>query len=129
MIFMSILAVWTLFGIPFLTAGVVGTAVVIGASMYIQRQQAKSAASKQRKEQQAAAEAQAREAGRQRAIASAPISAEQMRMVMGQRQIENLIDKFSEQDRTEPEIYTLPATEPTSPIERINLAIRDFLSE
>lgn len=99
--------------------------VTTGTTIY-QMQQAKSTVSKQRKSQQAAAEAQARLAGRQRAIAGAPISAEQMQMVMGQREIENLVAKFSEQDQTEPEIYTLPTLEPTSPIERINLAIDEF---
>ncbi len=123
---MGILAFWPLFGIAFLTPTVVATAVIIGGSMYMQRQTAKSTASRQRKEQEAAAKSQAEFAGQQRAIAGAPISAEQMKMVMGQREIENLVDKFYEQDRTEPEIYTLPTAEPTSPIERINQAISDF---
>jgi len=99
--------------------------VTTGTTIY-QTQAAKKQESRQRKKQQAAAEAQAREAGRQRAIAGAPISAEQMELVMGQREIENLVEKFSEQDQTEPEIYTLPTLEPTSLIERINLAIDDF---
>ena len=119
-------AFFPLFGIPFLTATVVGTAAIIAGSMYMQRQQAKSTASRQRKEQEAAARSQAELAGRQQAIASAPISAKQMEMVVGQRKIENLVAKFYEQDRTEPEIYTLPAAEPTSPFERINLAIEDL---
>ena len=100
-------------------------ALTVGTIMY-QTQAAKSASSRQRKEQEAAAKSQAELAGRQQAIASAPISAAQMEMVMGQRKIENLVDKFYEQDRTEPEIYTLPAAEPTSPFERINLAIEDL---
>jgi len=90
---------------------------------------AKKQTSRQRKEQEAAARSQAELAGQQRAIAGAPISAAQMKMVIGQRKIENLVDKFNEQDRTEPEIYTLPAAEPTSPFERINLAIEDFFSK
>ena len=104
-----------------------GAAVTVGA-IYYSGQRAKSAASKQRKEQEAAAKVQAEQAGQQRAIAGAPISAEQMKMVMGQREIENLVQKFYEQDQTEPEIYTLPTAEPTSPFERINLAIGDYFS-
>lgn len=91
-----------------------------------QRQQAKSASSKQRKEQEAAAKSQAEQAGRQRAIGGSPISAEQMGMVMGQRKIGTLVEKLEEQDRTEPDIYTLPTAEPTSPAKRINLAISDI---
>jgi len=64
--------------------------------------------------------------GRELAIQRAPISAEQMKMVMGAREIEDLVRKFNEQDRTEPVIYTLPTAEPTSPVERINRAIADF---
>ena len=123
---MIILAVWSLLGLGIFTASVCTTVAVVGGSMYLQRQQAKSAASKQRKEQEAAAKSQAEYAGQQRAIAGAPISAKQMKMVMGQKEIENLVDKFYEQDQTEPEIYTLPTLEPTSPIERINRAIDDF---
>lgn len=100
-------------------------AATVGTMVY-QRQQAKSTASRQRKEQEAAARSQAVLAGQQRAIANAPISAVQMEMVMGQRKIENLVDQFYEQDQTEPEIYTLPAAEPTSAFERINLAIEDL---
>lgn len=101
--------------------------VAIYAGMtYYQSQQAKKQTSQQRKEQEAAAKAQAEFAGQQRAIAGAPITAEQMKMVMGQREIENLVQKFYEQDQTEPEIYTLPSAEPTSPFERINLAISDL---
>jgi len=87
---------------------------------------AKKQTSRQRKEQEAAARSQAELAGQQRAIAGAPISATQMEMVMGQRKIESLVDKFNEQDQTESQIYTLPAAEPSSPFERINLAIEDL---
>ena len=104
---------------------IVAAIMATGSIMY-QTQAAKKTVSKQRKEQEAAARSQAEFAGQQRAITGAPISAEQMKMVMGQREIENLVDKFYEQDRTEPEIYTLPAAEPASPVERINLAIDDF---
>jgi len=106
----------------------IGAIITTGTVMY-QTQQVKKQTSKQRKEQEAAARSQAEQAGRQRAIAGAPISAAQMEMVMGQRKIENLVDKFYEQDRTEPEIYTLPTAEPTSPIERINQAIEDFFGK
>ena len=123
---MIILAVWSLLGLGVFTASVCTTIAVVGGSMYMQRQQAKSAASQQRKAQTAAGMAQAEAAGRQRAILQAPISAEQMGLVMGAEQIGSLIDKFYEQDQTEPEIYTLPTAEPTSPAERINLAIEDF---
>ena len=125
---MPVLAVvtWSLFGLGIFTKTVVAMAVIAGGTMMYQRQSAKSAASKQRKSQQAAAEAQAKSAGRQRAIGSVPISAAQMEMVISQREVENIVDKFTEQDQTEPEIYTLPAIERTSPIERINLAIEDF---
>jgi len=92
-----------------------------------QRSAAKRQTSKQRKEQEAAAKGQAEFAGQQRAIAGRPISAEQMKMVMGQREIGTLVDRLDEQDRTEPDIYTLPTDEPSSPVERINLAISDFL--
>lgn len=51
----------------------------------------------------------------------------QMQLQMGQRQIELLASLFDKQDRTEPEIYYLPAAEPTSPVTRINLAIEDFI--
>jgi len=111
---------------PFTAALIVSAIIATGTIMY-QTQAAKKTTSRQRKEQEAAAKAQAIQAGQQRAIAGAPISAEQMKMVMGQREIENLVDKFYEQDRTEPEIYTLPSAEPTSPYERINLAIEDLL--
>jgi len=111
--------------ITWLGALLIASIVTTGTVLY-QTQAAKKTTSRQRKEQEAAAKAQAEFAGRQRAIAGAPISAEQMKMVMGQREIENLVDKFYEQDQTEPEIYTLPAAEPTSPFERINLAIRDL---
>ena len=107
------------------TALLIAAIVTTGTVMY-QTQAVKKQSSRQRKEQEAAARSQAEFAGQQRAITGAPISAEQMKMVMGQREIENLVDKFYEQDRTEPEIYTLPAAEPTSPVERINLAISDF---
>jgi len=50
----------------------------------------------------------------------------QMKLQIGQRQIEILANLFDEQDRTEPEIYYLPAAEPTSPFEKINIAIDDF---
>lgn len=104
---------------------IIGAMITTGTIMY-QTQAAKKTVSRQRKEQEAAAKAQAELAGQQRAIVGAPISAEQMKMVMGQREIESLVDKFYEQDRTEPEIYTLPTAQPTSPVERINLAIEDF---
>lgn len=96
--------------------------------MYLQRQQTKSAQSKQRKEQQAAAESQAEVIGQQRAIAHQPISPEQMKMVMTQRKIENLVEKFDEQDQAERPIYTLPAMEPTGTLERVNLLIQDIIS-
>lgn len=119
----NILAVFVLDDL--LIALVITAAVTTGTVMY-SRQQAKSTASRQRKEQEAAAKSQAEFAGQQRAIAQAPISATQMRMVIGQREIDNLVEKFNEQDQTEPEIYTLPAAEPSSPFERINRAIEDL---
>lgn len=103
----------------------IGAILTTGTVLY-QTQAAKKQSSRQRKREEAAAKSQAEFAGGQRAIANAPISAEQMKMVMGQRKIENLVDKFYEQDQTEPEIYTLPTAEPTSPVERINRAIDDF---
>lgn len=111
--------------ITWLGALLIAAMVTTGTVMY-QTQQAKKQTSRQRKEQEAAAKAQAVQAGQQRAIAGAPISAEQMKMVMGQREIENLVQKFYEQDQTEPEIYTLPMAEPTSPFERINLALTEL---
>ena len=111
-----------------LTTLLIGAILTIVSTM-IQAPAAKKQESRQRKKQQAAAEAQARLAGQQRAISHAPISAVQMEMVISQREIENIVDKFIEQDQTEPEIYTLPAAEPTSPIERINLAIEDFFTK
>lgn len=105
-----------------ITALVIAAIVTTGTIMY-QTQAAKKQSSRQRKEQEAAAKAQAEYAGKQRAIANLPIGPEQMRMVMGQRKIDNLVDKFYEQDQ---EIYTLPTAEPASPVERINRAIGDF---
>lgn len=106
---------------PFTIALIIGAVISVGTVIY-QTQQVK----KRTKKQEAAAKAQAEAAGQQRAIAGAPISATQMKMVMGQRQIENLVQKFYEQDRTEPEIYTLPTAEPTSPVERFNRALEDL---
>lgn len=114
------------FGLEIVLGHLIMAGLATAGTIMLQRQQVKSTTSRQRKEQEAAAKAQAEQAGKQRAIANAPISPEQMRMVIGQRQIDNLISKFSEQDQTEPEIYTLPAAEPTSPIERINRAIGDL---
>jgi len=108
-----------------LGALLIAAIVTTGTVMYSTQQQKKKA-SESRKEQTEAARGQAIQAGRQAAIANYPISAEQMKMYIGQREIDNLVKKFDEQDRTEPEIYTLPASEPTNPIERINQAIGDL---
>ena len=99
----------------------ISVALFAGTTWYAGKQETKSF-----KAQTEAARQQAIKAGGERAIQQAPISAEQMQMVMGAQEIESLIDKFIEQDRTEPKIYTLPTAEPTSPIERINRAISDF---
>jgi len=112
-----------------------GVGTVIGAGIGASIDQSKTAESLQEKqiaaqEKQIAAqkamqekqlEAQVELAGRQTTLTE-----KQMQLQMGQRQIEILASLFDEQDRTEPEIYYLPAAEPTSPFERINLAIDDF---
>lgn len=83
-------------------------------------QEAQIAAQKAMQEKQLAAQIEL--AGQQRSLTE-----KQMQLQMGQRQIEILASLFDKQDRTEPEIYYLPAAEPTSPVERINLAIDEFV--
>ena len=96
----------------------------IGAIAIDQPAMKKEIAGKERGARAGAAAA-AEIAGRRRAIQQAPITAEQMKMVMGADEIGSLLDEFYEQDQAEPLIYTLPTAEPTSPIERINQAIAD----
>lgn len=116
---MFVLAVvWSLLGLGIFTAPVVTTIAVVGYSTYSQRKKAKEAASEQRKYQKQ----QAILAGQQRAIQQAPISAKQMKMFMGQKEIKTLVDEFSRQDQAEPQVYTLPASrEPPGIVDRINL--------
>jgi len=93
------------------------------ATTMIQRQAAKKQASQSRKRQQALAEEQARAAGRQRAIQQAPLTARQMKLVMKQSEIANLLEKFKAEDR----IYTLPTLSKANIVDRINEAIDKFL--
>jgi len=76
----------------------------------------------------AGAAAQAEIAGRWQAIQQAPITAEQMELVMGAEKIGSLLDEFQEQDQAEPVIYYLPTAEPTNPFERINLALTELFA-
>ena len=128
---LDILAIWPLFGISWFTAAFATTAVTIAAtvgSVMYQKSQAEKAQSKSEKAGQALAEEQAKAAARARAVAQAPISAEQMQKVMQQRELDNLVNVYAEQDQRGPEIYTLPTAQPSSAVVRINNAIHDFLT-
>jgi len=98
---------------------------LMGAGMGYSSVQQKSAIEKAEKLQEKQIAAQRRQVGL--AGQQYTLTEEQMQLQMGQRQIELLASLFDEQDRTEPEIYYLPAAEPTSPFTRINLAIEDFI--
>lgn len=122
------LAFWPLFGISWLTSGVVTTiATIVGSVMY-QKSQAEKAQSQSRKAGQAAAEEQAKAAARARAVANAPISAEQMQKVIQQRELSSLVDQYATQDQRGPRIHTLPTAQPSSAVVRINNAIHDFIT-
>lgn len=123
---MPVLAVWSLLGFEIFTKAALVTIGIVGGSIYYQSTQAKKLESRSFKAQTEAARRKAIAEGRERAIQQAPISAEQMKLVMGAQEIEGLIDKFYEQDQAGPVIYYLPTAEPTSPIERFNRAIDDF---
>lgn len=103
---------------------------VAGASLGYSSVQQKSAIKKAEKLQEKQIAAQREMLGRQAELAGQQytLTEKQMQLQVGQRQIELLANLFTEQDRTEPQIYTLPTAEPTSPIERINLAIEDFFN-
>lgn len=90
--------------------------------------QPKVAESAQEKQIAAQKEMQAQQFKKQAELAGQQftLTEKQMELQMGQRQIELLANLFDRQDRTEPEIYYLPAAEPTSPVTRINLAIDEF---
>ncbi len=113
------------FGLEITLGAIILGAAATAGTMMLQRQQVKKQASKSRKSQQAAAEEQAKAIGRQRAVQQAPITAKQMKLVMGQTEIQNLTDKFSEEDQVR--IFTLPTLPKTSPIDRINQAISDLV--
>jgi len=113
-------------------AGFWAIAALIGATIYSvesSKSQTKKAIKSQEKQlaaqmamQEEQLEAEIELAGQQQTLTE-----KQMKLQVGQRQIEILANLFDEQDRTEPEIYYLPTAEPTSPFERINLAIDDFV--
>ena len=104
-----------------------GVAITAGTMTY-QSSQAKKAQSQSEKAGQAAAEEQAKAAARARAVAQAPISAEQMQKVMQQRELDDLVTVYAEQDQRGPQVYTLPAAQPGSAVVRINNAIHDFIT-
>jgi len=52
------------------------------------------------------------------------LTEQQMRTEMGRQRIQSLSNLLEESDK---QIYTLPTAEPTSPVERINRAIDNFL--
>ena len=105
------------------------TGALMGASMGYSSVQQKSAIEKAESLQEKQIAAQRETQRRQAELAGQQytLTEKQMELQMGQRQIEILASLFNEQDRTEPEIYYLPAAEPSSPVERINLAIDDFV--
>jgi len=104
-------------------------AAAAGASMGYSFVQQKSAIEKAEKLQERQIAAQRESLRRQTELAGQQytLTEKQMQLQMGQRQIELLANLFDKQDRTEPEIYYLPAAEPTSPVTRFNLAVEDFL--
>jgi len=106
-----------------------GYGTLMGASLGYSSVQQKSAIEKAEKLQERQIAAQRETLTRQAELAGQQytLTEKQMELQMGQRQIEILASLFNEQDRTEPEIYYLPAAEPSSPVERINLAIDDFV--
>ncbi len=101
---------------------------VVGAGLGYSSVQQKSAIEKAESLQGKQIAAQRETQTRQAELAGQQftLTEKQMQLQMGQRQIELLASLFNKQDRTEPVIYTLPAAEPTSPFERINLAIEDL---
>ncbi|MBA7549155.1 hypothetical protein ES705_41628 [subsurface metagenome] len=102
---------------------------VAGGSLGYSSVQRKGAFEKAEKLQERGIAAQRESQLRQAELAGQQytLTEKQMELQMGQRQIEHLADVYSRQDRTEPTIYYLPTAEPTSPVERINRAIDDFL--
>ena len=110
-----------------------GLAVTIGVaatagSMALSQSQAERAQSRSRKAAQGAAEAQAKAAARAQAVQNAPITAQQMGLVVKQREIGSLVEKFKEKESRGPTVYTLPAAEPTDWVTRTNQAIHKILT-
>lgn len=123
-----IVAIFPLFGIPFLTFGTVMTIGLCVGSMMYQSSEARKAEHRQREAQRGMGKAQAEIAGRQRAIQQMPISAQQMEIFMGARKIENLNEKFENQDQAESRFYTLPTSREQPGIaQQINLWIEQAL--
>ncbi len=112
--------------IGFAIAGPPGA--VVGAGLGYSSLEQKKAAERAEsiQEKQIAAQREMQERQVELAGQQTTLTEKQMELQMGQRQIELLANLFSKQDRTEPVIYTLPTAEPTSPVERINLAIEDL---
>lgn len=115
-------------GISVAGMGAAASGAIVGASLgytfYDQPQMAKAETKSAEKKQRAAAEAQLKY---QLAGQYDPIDPEQMRMQMGQRQIESLTDALLAQETKQPTVYTLPTAQPSSPVERINQAIGQLL--
>ena len=104
------------------------SALITGGSAVYQRSQAKKARKESKETSQAAAEAQAEMAGRARGVAMAPITEKQMQKVMKQREIDSLVDEYIRQEQQQPQVYTLPTAQPSSPVVRANTAIHKFLT-
>lgn len=106
---------------------IVMVALAVGSAVY-QRSVQKKAQERGRDASLAAAEEQARAAGKAYGVAQAPISEKQMQKIMKQREIDSLVDEFVRQEQQAPRIHTLPTAQPSSPIVRANIAIHKFLT-